>query len=263
MTSVVHVPFYEDVLEAVRREDGVWLGVKRACENVGLSPDAQRVKLKAAPWAVTTIVAATGPDGKTYEMFAIHIKSAAMWLATIDISRVGEQARPKLVKYQCEAAEVLSSYFLGAGLAETDPLVAQAETALAITREVVRIREEQKAIKASVQALQASEADRRAQEAQAIESLRQLPAPTMEAQDRSLRSVINECVRQYGITHGGKNAYQEAWSKIYRELRYRYHFDAPARAKHRKMSRLDVIEQEGLLPQLYAIASKVLIQPRR
>jgi hypothetical protein len=275
MTDIVHVPFYGDTLEAVQREDGIWLIVKRACENVGLSPDAQRVKLKDAPWATTAMVAAVAGDGKSRDVFALHLKSVPMWLATIDASRVNEAIRPKLERYQCEAADALAKHFMGStNLVPVDPLVAQAETALALTREFVRLRDEQVAIKkaqeeaklvqaslaVSVKALEASEAGRKAQEAQAIENLRQLPSPTVEAADRTLRSVINECVRQYAITNGGGEAYQAAWSKLYRELRYRYHVDVRARAKHGKMSCLDVIEQAGLLEQLYAIATDVLLK---
>jgi hypothetical protein len=63
---------------------------------------------------------------------------------------------------------------------------------------------------------------------------------------------------RYGLTHGGGSAYSEAWVKIYRELRLRTSFSAVVRAKNSKKGALDVVEEAGLLPQLYAIAREVL-----
>lgn len=113
MTALVRVPFHGDEIECVQREDGVWITLRRACESLGLSVDAQRVKLGAKPWAVTAMIAATGPDGKTYDTFALHLDSVPMWLATIEPARVAESVREKLIAYQREAARVLRDHFFG------------------------------------------------------------------------------------------------------------------------------------------------------
>lgn len=113
-------------------------------------------------------------------------------------------------------------------------------------------------VQASVKQLEAAEASRKALEVRAVEGLRTLPEPTVSAKDKPLRASLNECVAQYGLTHGGGSAYSEAWIKIYRELRLRTSFSAVVRAKNSKKGALDVVEEAGLLPQLYAIAREVL-----
>ena len=82
------MPFHGDILQAVRDERGVWVPLK--CEALGIATDSQRRKLLAKAWATTTtnvavacVIHATGADGKSYGMFAAHLDSLPMWLATI------------------------------------------------------------------------------------------------------------------------------------------------------------------------------------
>lgn len=55
-----------------------------------MDPSAQIAKLKNAGWAVVGLIPTTGSDGK------------------IEASRVREDIRPKLERYQNEAADVLA-----------------------------------------------------------------------------------------------------------------------------------------------------------
>lgn len=114
MSEIVKVPFHGDELECVRDDRGVWVSVRRACESLGMDPDGQRRRLQRQPWAVTDMMSATGPDGKTYEACCVHLDSLPMWLATIEASRVKEETREKLVAYQREAARVLRDHFFRA-----------------------------------------------------------------------------------------------------------------------------------------------------
>ena len=59
--------------------------VRMACEHLGIDEEGQRQKLKnaeRAPWAVACMTKATGPDGKMYEQFMLHLESVPMWLAS-------------------------------------------------------------------------------------------------------------------------------------------------------------------------------------
>jgi hypothetical protein len=114
MRSIVEIPFYSDNVQAVRDGEQVWVVVKRVSESLGIDHDTQRVKLKEKPWAVTGFIPATGPDGKTYEVFCLDLKSLPLWLATIDAGRVKPEVRFQLVAYQRECAEVLARHFFGA-----------------------------------------------------------------------------------------------------------------------------------------------------
>lgn len=112
-TSIVQVPFHGDILDAIQDDRGVWVGIKRACENVGIDHSSQLTKLKDRPWAVVAMNTTTGPDGKSYAMAMLHLDCLPMWLATIEASRVHEEVRPKLIAYQRECTRVLRDHFFG------------------------------------------------------------------------------------------------------------------------------------------------------
>lgn len=112
--GLVKVAFHGDELLAHQDERGVWVVLKRVCEALGLQAHGQAAKLKDKPWAVTQTICATGPDGKNYEMMALHLDALPMWLATIDAGRVAPAVRAKIERYQVEAAKVLRDHFFGA-----------------------------------------------------------------------------------------------------------------------------------------------------
>jgi prophage antirepressor-like protein len=82
-TQMVKVPFYEHTMDAVSRSDGVWVGLKRMCECIGVADQRQASKLKNKPWATTTMMVAVGEDGKLREMQMLHLDSVPMWLAEV------------------------------------------------------------------------------------------------------------------------------------------------------------------------------------
>jgi hypothetical protein len=60
------------------------------------------------------MIVATGPDGKKYDALCLDIKCLGMWLATINPRKVGNASlRPKLVRWQIDAAQVLDDLFFG------------------------------------------------------------------------------------------------------------------------------------------------------
>lgn len=134
-TSMIEVVgFQGDALQAVREGEQVWVVVKRVCEALGITDQGQAVKLKAKPWAVTTMIVATGPDGRNYESFCLSLDSLPMWLAGIEPGRVRPEAREKLIAYQRECARVLRDHFFGRKATHEDvarmvePLVEQVVT---------------------------------------------------------------------------------------------------------------------------------------
>jgi hypothetical protein len=112
-SELVKVSFHGDIIEAIQDERGVWASIRRICEGLGVTTQSQLAKLKNKPWAVITMIVTTGPDGKQYENAMISLDSLPMWLATIEPSRVKEEVRPKLERYQKECAKVLAEHFLG------------------------------------------------------------------------------------------------------------------------------------------------------
>jgi hypothetical protein len=88
-----------------------WVSVRRACDALGINADGQRVKLKAQPWATTEMISVIDPAGMPRPAFFIDAESFPMWMATIDIARVGPNAAKVLLAFQCEAKRVLAEHF--------------------------------------------------------------------------------------------------------------------------------------------------------
>lgn len=107
----VPVPGTDRPIMATEHDGKPFVPLRPLCEALGLDPDSQRRKLDQAEWAVTVMMTATGSDGKKYQMVALDADHVPMWLATIQVSRVAEAARPVLIAYQREAATALRDYF--------------------------------------------------------------------------------------------------------------------------------------------------------
>lgn len=73
----------------------------------------------------------------------------------------------------------------------------------------------------------------------------------------SLRARVNQLVRSYCQARSADH--REVWRKLYFELYYRCHFNAQLRAKKAGKPALEVVEEAGFMPDLYAIASELLV----
>lgn len=78
----------------------------------------------------------------------------------------------------------------------------------------------------------------------------------IEAPKMTDRSTLNKLVREYATAIGGD--FKAAWGALYNAALYRLHTNLPARAEHSGRSAIDIAEEEGLLPELVAIAREVL-----
>lgn len=245
--EIVLVPFHGDVIEATKDGRGVWVPLRRPCEALGIDPDGQRRKLQGKPWAVTEMISATGPDGKLYEMFALHLDCLPMWLATIDAKRVKEEMRPKLELYQREAAKVLADHFFGR---KERP----AGSPLQMLRLMVDEMEAQEQRLAAVETTVGTLVAVREQATAELEHVERsaLPAPPLSLRDR-----VNQLVRAYCTATS--TGHPDVWKRLYRELFYRCDINAQVRAKNSGRRALDEVEAAGAMPDLYAIASETLV----
>lgn len=113
MSEIVKVEFYGGELEAIHRDERVWVSVRRCCESLGIDVEGQRKKLKEKSWARTELMSVRDSAGRKQDAFMIDLDSFPMWLANIHETKVREEIRPLLVKYQLEAARVLRDHFFG------------------------------------------------------------------------------------------------------------------------------------------------------
>jgi len=110
LNAMTRVPFCGSTLDAVNVDGTVWVSVRRACESLGLAMASQHEKLKTAPWATIRLIVTVAEDGKARELFCVDLDSLPMWLATIDASRVSDEARPKLVRFFGSARPAAPEY---------------------------------------------------------------------------------------------------------------------------------------------------------
>lgn len=111
-STIQHLTFHEDVLEAAPYGKTWAVAFRRVCENLGVDYSNQLKKLKDRKWAVVVLSTTTGADGKTYQMTLIDRKTLTMWLATINPANIPNPlVRQKVELYQEEVAEAIDAYF--------------------------------------------------------------------------------------------------------------------------------------------------------
>lgn len=260
MSELIKVPFHEGEILAVKDERGEWVVIRPLCEQLGIDMQAQRRRIQRAPWGGDEGLAmmATPSAGGEQQSVCLHRKRVAMWLATIEVSRVKEEVRPYLAKLQKEAADVLDAYFTGKGAAQQ-----QAQR----PGSVDGLLESTRLLLASVEAMAAQEKRLAVveQHIERIEAQRAVATSEMFATERAdekpaevtPRMKVVRLHRAFCTATGAD--FRDTWNWLYREFRDRYHFDAKVRAENRKCSTLDVIEQEGLMGALYVLASDLFV----
>lgn len=111
MSALIRVPVPgADDLLAVQDDDRVWVALRPMCNTLGISFDAQFRKLSRRSWAGIAQKAIPSPGG-VQQTVVVDSQTIPMWLATIDENRVADDAKPKLIAYQREAAAALDAYF--------------------------------------------------------------------------------------------------------------------------------------------------------
>ena len=115
------VEFYGDYLVAVRTDDGnVYVPVRPICELLGVNFDGQRRRINRDPVLaeeVMSVVVTTtdiDPGSKrphTSEMLALPLDYLSGFLFGINASRVKDEIRDRLIRYQRECYKVLDEAF--------------------------------------------------------------------------------------------------------------------------------------------------------
>lgn len=114
MTEIERFTFDGDALEVIPEDHRVLVVVRRVCEALGIALPAQLRRLKRDPVICVIMMITQVPgDDQRREIACIDLRSVPLWLAKIHPSKVRPELRPKLVRYQREAAEVLADHFLG------------------------------------------------------------------------------------------------------------------------------------------------------
>ena len=146
------VPFYDDELVAVQQPDeSVYIVFNRVCDALGFKRWSQARRIQAHSVLSTGFVTLTiETEGGSQEAQCLKLELLPLWLAGVQASKVKEELREKLVRYQTEAAGVLWQAFKGQILVNEptvhgvdDAAIQQLQQIAEMGRAIVRMAEQQ------------------------------------------------------------------------------------------------------------------------
>lgn len=114
--QLVTVDFHGQSILASAIDGKPYVALKPLVENIGLQWEAQYKRLQRNPVLKSTmsVMDMVAEDGKTREMLCLPLSMLNGWLFGVDVNRVREEIRPKLIRYQTECFEVLAQHFMPA-----------------------------------------------------------------------------------------------------------------------------------------------------
>lgn len=149
-TEVKEIEFYGNTLLGIRDErDQVWLAVKKACLDIGLSEGQARRQVEniqeeeplKSNCRKFAIVQMEGNRKVGREQLFLHEKVVTLWLAKVSLTpammKKSPEAYQKLLKYQLEAADVLHKAFF-----ETDGQKSTFNAEMGLEGEIAELKEQ-------------------------------------------------------------------------------------------------------------------------
>ncbi len=115
------VLFYDDELTAVRADSDIYVSIPQMCGSLGLDTQAQRRRMERHEIMAEGIgVANLATPGGQQDTYVLRVDLIPLWLSGVRVSAVRDELRPKLSRFQREAAKVLWQAFQD-GRLTTDP----------------------------------------------------------------------------------------------------------------------------------------------
>lgn len=109
------VLFYEDEITAMRAGDGrIYAGLTQMCRALGLDAQGQRRRIERhtiLSKGLKGVDKLSTPGGGAQSSYVLRVDLIPLWLSGIRTSAVKEEIRPKLTRFQEEAATVLWEAF--------------------------------------------------------------------------------------------------------------------------------------------------------
>jgi hypothetical protein len=223
------VTFYDDELTAVRVEDGdVYVALGQMCSALGIDSQAQRRRIRRQPVLEDGLgrVAILTTHRGAQEAYVLRVDLVPLWLTGISTKALDDEKRPKLERFQKEAAKVLWQAFQSGRLTadptfgellERDTAAVRAyKTAVA----VVQIAEQQVILEAQLQ-----DHERRLEQIEAT-----LGDPGRHVTPEQA-SQISQAVKAISMELGkqtGKNEYGGVYGELYRRFEVTSYKQLPA-----------------------------------
>lgn len=244
------------IIEALRSGARGWVLLKPLCEQLGLDFSAQRKRLERQPWAVVAMMAMTGADRKTYEMYCLDASKVGMWLATIETKRIKDaQVKTAIGELQVKASEVINGWLrseptppaalvparFSGGDSEEDKLVAVIETQLQIARSNQRLKAELAQVGARLSLVENKQR-------QAADEIIPVSPSQPELPAISKRKLITEHVNRYAAAMNMSQ--HETWRLLYYHVNRRLSISVYSYKLGPKETKLDRLESLGLLDKV-------------
>jgi hypothetical protein len=104
----ITVPFHDQSLTAAVIDGKPFVAMNPICDNIGIDWKSQYSRIKRHPVlnSVMVMTTTTGTDGKQYEMLMLPLDYLNGWLFGIDVSRIKDELKPRLMEYQRECFQV-------------------------------------------------------------------------------------------------------------------------------------------------------------
>lgn len=111
------IEFQGKEIETIKtKKGGIWVSVKRICENIGITSNAQVTKLNNREDLCCNVIVVPDKKGVKQRMFCIELKSLAGWLYTLNPQKVRPAIKESLIFYQKETTNVIQEYWFGSGV---------------------------------------------------------------------------------------------------------------------------------------------------
>lgn len=228
------VAFYGDELTAVRANDEhVYVSIRHLCDALGIDIQAQTRRIRRQNVLANGFkgVANLATPGGLQTFYMLRVDLVPLWLAGIRTSAVREEIRPKLERYQEEAAKVLWEAFQE-GRLTAEPLFdellqsdSEAAQAYKVAMAVAKLARNQLLIEAKLSGW----LDDHEQRLERIEA--ELGDPNRFVTPDQAEK-ISQAVKAIALALGkktGKNEYGGVYGEMYRKFRVPGYREIPAR----------------------------------
>lgn len=243
------VLFYDDELTAVRAADGhVYVAIRQMCVALGLDSQAQRRRMMrhtimADGVKVVANLATTFGDRDAH---ALRVDLVPLWLSGIRTTAVNEDARPKLERFQREAAKVLWEAFQEGRLTadpEFDALIESAANpdtlqAYQIAQAVMKLARQQMLIEARLNGRIDVHENRIDDLDTRLETVETMLTDTGRNVTPDQASQISQAVKAVALAQGkktGRNEFGAVYGELYRKFGVTSYKQIPARIFDRVM----------------------------
>ncbi len=218
------VTFYDDELTAVRADDRqIYVSVRRMCEALGIDRKSASNRIRRNPilaegykgGVIMTPPSKSGRGGGRQQATWLRVDLVPLWLSGINTSKVRDEVRPKIERFQREAAKVLWEAFQEGRLTAEPTLeellksdspaaqayqMAQAIMQMARQQLLLESRLDDHESRLEVIETQMSAPDHAITESQAMQISQAVKAVAMAMPEPNFGAVYGQLYREYEIT---------------------------------------------------------------